>query len=104
MTDRMDWAAAMNSEVFRIYAENELQKIQSEQQTKKLAAKCALETEDEDVINALESFEQFERQVKASPTKLRVFRALQEKFASDAEYTAGVKKSFVDAVMLLNLD
>lgn len=95
--DDMTWRAAMDSEIFRNYAENELQRIQIEQQVKNAS-------EDEEIINTVESFEKLEREIKASPDKLKVFRALQEKFASDEKYTASVKKSFVDAVMLLNLD
>lgn len=102
--DDMTWKAVMDSEVFRIYAENEAKNIQQQKITAELVAKQAAETADEDAIKVMEEFEQFERDIKASPNKLKVFQALQEKFASDPEYTSKVKKSFVDSVMLLNLD
>lgn len=93
----MDWEAAMDSEIFRIYAKNELIK-QAQETTKKL------QVEPEDAEKILEAFVKFEQDIKTNPTKLKVFQALQNKFASDPEYTAKVKKSFVEAVMLLNLD
>lgn len=93
MTD-MNWKAAMNSEIFRGFVNNEL--------IKAAQAKPVEPTEDEQ-IEMLEKFKEFEKMVRSSPKKLAVFRTLQEKFASDPEYTAKVKGSFVDAVMMLDL-
>lgn len=89
----MDWAAAMDSEVFRTYAAAQLKQAQSQPASDEI-----------DNLEVLEGFEKFEAEVRASPAKLKAFRLLQEKFANDPEYTDKVKKSFVDAVMLLNLD
>lgn len=95
-----DWAAAMDSEIFREYAKNELLKKKAEAQQ---AAEQAARAED-DEAKVLQEFEEFEKVVRASPKKLAVFRALKEKFATDPEYTATVKAEFVSAVMMLNLD
>lgn len=92
MVDSTDWAAAMDSEIFRNYASAELAKMKVEA------------SPDEDNSEVLEQFEQFELDVRSSPQKLAVFRALQNKFATDPDYTSTVKTSFVNAVMMLNLD
>lgn len=95
----MDWKAAMDSEVFREYARSEIAKqmklaVQQEQQK--------IDDED-DKLNILDKFKEFERQVRSSPKKMAIFKALQDKFATDVDYTSRVKKSFVDAVMMLDL-
>lgn len=90
-----DWRAAMDSEIFREYVRNETVKLAEEDRKQKLAA------EDEQV---LEDFAQFQNEVRSSPHKLQAFRTLQKKFASDPDYAAKTKKSFVDAVMMLDLE
>lgn len=95
MTD-MDWKAAMSSEVFREYFQNEVVRINREAQNKQ-------QVTEEDELNVLEQFKEFERQIRSSPKKLTIFRALQNKLATDLEYAAKVKTSFVDAVMMLDL-
>ncbi len=95
----MDWKAAMDSEVFREYARNEIvkqMKLTAQQEQQKA-------DEEEDKLNILDKFKEFERQVRSSPKKMAIFKALQDKFATDADYTVTVKKSFVDAVMMLDL-
>lgn len=92
----MDWKAAMSSEVFREYFQNEVARINREAQNKQ-------QVTEEDELNVLEQFKEFERQIRSSPKKLAVFRALQNKLATDLEYAAKVKTSFVDAVMMLDL-
>lgn len=98
MTD-MNWKAAMDSEVFREYAKSEITRMKVEAE----AEQAAKQNDEEDELNVLEQFKEFENQVKSSPKKTAVFKALQGKFATDAEYAAKVKKSFVDAVMMLDL-
>ncbi len=100
MVDSMDWRAAMDSEIFREYARTETLKIKAEEQAKLEKAEKSVE---EDAA-VLEQFAEFERQVRTSPKQLEAFRTLQKKFATDPEYTAKVKASFVEAVMSLNLD
>jgi hypothetical protein len=92
----MNWKAAMNSEVFREYAQMEIQKMALEQQSGK-------NNVEEDELNVLEGFKEFEKQVRSSPKKLSIFRALQNKFATDLDYAAKTKASFVEAVMMLDL-
>jgi flagellar motor switch protein FliG len=92
----MDWKAAMSSEVFREYFQNEVARINREAQNKQ-------QVTEEDELNVLEQFKEFERQIRSSPKKLAVFRALQNKLATDLEYAAKVKTSFVNAVMMLDL-
>lgn len=83
----MDWKAAMDSEVFRIYAEQALNKVQPV----------------DDPVQTLEAFKALEKEIRSTKHKKAIFMALQEKFASDPDYADKVQKSFVDAVMLLDL-
>lgn len=96
----MDWLAAMDSEIFREYAKNELVKMKAEAQQ---VADQAGHSEEEEA-RVLEEFEEFEKAVRASPKKLATFRILKEKFTTDPDYTSKVKSDFVNAVMMLNLD
>jgi len=95
----MDWKAAMDSEIFREYAKNEIAKMANEAQQKREEEKNV----EEDKLDILEKFKEFEHEVRSSPKKLAIFKVLQDKFAADADYTSKVKKSFVDAVMMLDL-
>lgn len=87
-----DWAAAMSSEVFREYLGSELLK---QAQPKTLPA---------EETNVLDEFDQFQSRVKSDPKLLLAFRALQTKFATDANYRSQVNPQFADAVMLLDLE
>lgn len=96
--DKMDWLAAMDSEIFREYLKNETLRINAEAQT------LASVDVEEEKVKLLNEFEAFEADIKLSPRKLATFRALQKKFASDPEYAEKCKPGFVSAVMMLNLD
>ena len=87
----MDHKALMSSEIFREYLKT---------QTKKIAK---VTSNDEEQLNTLDDFRVFEREVRASPKKLAVFRALQQKFQHDPDYAAQVDSNFADAVMMLDL-
>lgn len=97
----MDWKAAMDSEVFREYAKNEIYKMQVKAQ--ETQHQQSIDEGEQEKLRTLEQFKEFEQQVRSSPKKLAVFRALQNKFATDSEYTSRVKASFVNAVMMLDL-
>jgi len=92
MTDKMDWAAAMSSEVFRNYAMGELRKEMQQAQN----------TVNKDA--ALDDFEAFQRRVNASPRLQQEFKKLQQVFTTDPEYTAKVDPQFVEGVLLLNVE
>lgn len=94
MTD-MDWAAAMDSEIFREYARSESLRMRVEASQAKQA---------EDTFETLQQFEAFEAEIKSSPEKLAVFRALRDKIASDPDYADQINPAFLDAMMMLNLD
>lgn len=91
--DPMTKAALKDSEIFTEYLE-----IQRQNQAKKQAAKIIEEAQ------AIRDFEKLEKEIKASPEKIQVFRTLQARFMNDSEYTQRTKKSFVDAVLMLDLD
>lgn len=85
-----DWAAAMNSEIFREYLKNELHK---EAQAPKPSTK-------EQLISELDDFE---RTVRSNPKMLHAFKVLQKKFASDQDYADQVDPAFVAGVLMLDL-
>lgn len=99
MNDEMTWKAAMSSEIFREYAKNEVGKMQVEAEQKEEEFK-KIERDKSDILDQLK---EFENQVRSSSKKLAVFKALQNKFATDIDYASKVNKSFVDAVMMLDL-
>lgn len=99
MVDKMDWQAAMSSEIFREYAANETARMRREAQI----AEQAKAHEAEEELALLEQFAAMELEIKDSPKKLAAFKALQEKFATDASYAEKVNPLFVKAVMMLNL-
>jgi len=96
MADKMDWAAAMSSEVFRNYAQNEL--LKEAQEEAQAAAKIISKD------SALDNFEGLQRRVNASPKLRGVFKKLQQAFTSNPEYTAKVDPNFVEGVLLLNVE
>lgn len=100
MVDKMDWAAAMDSEIFREYMKNELTKQAA---NKAAQAEAELQAEEEE-MTAMEALQTFERDLRASPHKLATFRALKQKFLTDPEYTRKVQPAFVRGVLLLDLD
>lgn len=92
MADKMDWAAAMSSEVFRNFAQSEL--LKEAQEVKEVIL------EDD----ALNNFEGLQKRVHASPKLRGAFKKLQQLFTSDPEYTAKVDRNFVEGVLLLNVE
>lgn len=95
----MDWKAAMQSEIFREFVAISL----AEKNKKEAEEKLIRKANKKELPEIVEQFDSLEAQIKNDPKKLAGFRALQEKFATDPEYTAGVDNLFVEAVMLLNL-
>jgi hypothetical protein len=94
-----DWAAVMDSEVFRNYLQGELRKEAAE----KAAAQIAVpETVEEQPV--VEAFAEFEEKVKRDPKMLFTFRQLQKKIASDPDYAHSCNPLFAQAVMMLDLD
>lgn len=90
--DDMNWKSAMSSEIFREYVQNELAKE---------ASQPSPQAELED---SFKLFQQVEAQIKQSPKAKQAYKVLQQKFATDDNYRMKTNKSFVDAVMMLNLD
>jgi hypothetical protein len=89
----MDWKAAMSSEIFREYAQNELVKE---------AQVSSLPTINEEQV--LGEFEQFQIKVNSDPHLKQAFKQLQIKFANDPLYRNKVDVNFVKGVMSLDLD
>lgn len=94
-----DWAAIMDSEVFRNYLQGELRK---EAAAEAAAQKAAQETIEEQPV--IEAFVEFEEKVKKDPKMLFTFKQLQKKLASDPDYARSCNPLFAQAVMMLDLD
>jgi len=92
MADKMDWAAAMSSEIFRNYAQNELLK----------ETRIIKEAVSENDV--LDNFEGLQKRVNASPKLRGAFKQLQQLFTSNPDYTAKVDPNFVEGVLLLNVE
>jgi len=93
MVSKEDWNAAISSEVFREYLKDQLTKKSQQEQKPK-----------DDLDKVLIDFEELEKKINNDPQMKRAFRALRDKFLIDAEYRQNTKASFVEGVMLLNLD
>lgn len=89
----MDWKAAMSSEIFREYVQNEL--------IKEANTPPPAPINEAQVLNELE---EFQTKVRNDPYLRKAFRALKEKFASDPSYRSKVDVKFLQGVMLLDLD
>ena len=100
MVCKEDWDAAMSSEVFREYFQGELAKeagikpkVDKDQALKDITA----------FQEKMDEFKKFEQMVLATPQMKTAFKALQEKFINDPEYTAKVEPKFIEGVMMLDL-
>ena len=87
-----DWNAIMSSDVFQEYLRNELKKEANQQPTSDLK-----------LDSILESFAEFEKKVNENPKLKRAFAKWQEVFSNNMDYRDKVDPSFVDAVMMLNI-
>ena len=94
--DSTDWNAAISSEVFRNYASAELEK--------EAANKKTPEDELNMEVELLQNFEKFEAKVNSSPILKAAFKKMQDTFMRDPDYTAKVSSSFVEGVMMLQLE
>jgi hypothetical protein len=94
-----DWAAVMDSEVFRNYLQGELRKEAAEKAEARLAAEKTVEEQP-----VIEAFVEFESKIKNDPKMLFTFKQLQKKIASDPDYARSCNPLFAQAVMMLDLD
>lgn len=87
-----DWNALLSSEVFCEYLQAELKK------------EAAQKTNEELELNkAMQCFAALEEQILLNPKTKKVFKILQEKFATDLTYRNSCHPAFVEGVMMLNL-
>ena len=96
-----DWAAVMDSEVFRNYLQGELRKEAAEQAEAAAKQAAELAIDEEPVVQALIEFED---KVKNDPKMLFTFKQLQKKIASDPDYARSCNPLFAQAVMMLDID
>jgi hypothetical protein len=91
MFSKEDWAAVMDSEVFRAYASSEL--------TKRNITKKEVDKKE-----ALENFASLEDRIKTTPRLKATFKKLKDVFANNPRFAEKVDPGFVEGVLLLNLD
>lgn len=94
--DDMTWKSAMNSDIFRSYVQQEQIKAQANIKTAE-----QIEQENLDIIN---NFEQFQDKVNSSLKLKYNFQKLQQLFLTNEKYASTVDPLFVEAVLLLKLD
>lgn len=92
----MDYKAAMNSEVFRELAAAELKK--------QAATKKTAEQIEQQELDALKAFDDFQLKVNASKKQKKIFKDLQTLFQTNEKFASTVDPKFVELVLLLNID
>jgi len=91
-----DNAAFLSSEVFRNFAANELAK-------EKAQIKSCEQLENEKTA-AIEAFENLQKKVNASVKLKKTFKTLQNQFLTNAELAEKTDPSFLEAVLLLDIE
>lgn len=101
MVDYMDWAAAMDSEIFREYMRNEIPKM-AQNQNEKLASDLEAKVDAE--LKVYDDLESFENLIKASPELLTQFRAVKAKILENPEIMKKADPNFVEGILMLDLE
>lgn len=89
--DNTDWKAALSSEIFREYVQNELIKEASQP------------SPEQQLEEGMRAFQELQSHVNANPKLKKAFLALQKKFATDAAYRQATHPHFANGVMMLDL-
>lgn len=105
MATKEDWAAAMDSEIFREYMRSEIPKIAERQEKeKKEAIAKDLESKVDAELKVYEELDNFEKTIKASPELLNTFRAVKAKILENPEIMKKADPKFVDGILMLDLE
>ncbi len=88
-----DSNALLSSEIFRIFATNEIDK-----EKKHLVE---LDNKKEELIN---NFEKFQKHINSSEILKKTFKDLQQQFLTNAELVEQTDPSFVEGVLLLDIE
>jgi len=100
--DDMTWKAAISSEIFREYVSNELKREALEKSSEAKFDKIELEAKESE--NAFEEFDNFEREVLASPFLKNKFKKVKEYLIKNPDVISKVDSNFVNGVMMLNFE
>lgn len=106
--DYMDWAAAMDSEIFREYMRNEIPKLASEREEQTKRAEQLKANEEHLKVDAElrvhNDFDNFEEKLKSSPVLLNKFREVKKAFMDDPKLISQTDPSFVEGIFMLDLE
>lgn len=104
MVSKEDWAAAMDSEIFREYLRNETPKlaVEKENEIKKQAAKVENQVDAE--LEVYAELDSFEKKIKESPELLNKFREVKAKLMENPEIMKQADPAFVEGILMLDLE
>lgn len=103
MIDEMDWKAAMNSEIFREYVSNELNREAQEKAERPQKEATALKKEMEHREKVLDAFADFEKELKSKPLLLNKFKQARQILLNNPEIADKTDPKFIDGIMMLDL-
>ncbi len=104
MASKEDWAAAMDSEIFREYVRNEVPKLAQEKTLHKQAAIDNMEQKVDAELKVYEDFAEFEKKVQASPELKNKLRKIKAVLLENPETMKTADPNFVDGILMLDLD
>lgn len=103
MVDEQDWAACMDSEIFRNYVSAELRKEAEIEANRPAEEAAALHRELEGRHEAFAKLEEFEKAVRRNPGLLENFRRAKQALVDHPEILEKVDKKFINGLMMLDL-
>lgn len=101
--DSMDWQAAMDSEIFREYVNNELRK-EAEAVAAQKPTLESMEKELDEELAANAQLEEFQKKVDASPALKEYFKRCKAALKADPSLHKKVDPKFISGVMMLDLE
>lgn len=118
MVDEMDWKAAMSSEIFREYVNNELKKEAAKEADdtriirEHLANQIRKETSDDAEIEkeitaraqAMADLDAFETKLKQSPALLAKFKLVKAALIANPKLIEKVDPAFIKGIMMLEIE
>lgn len=103
MVDKMDWMAAMSSEVFRNYVAGQLVK-EAEREASKPTPEQIVDSNIDELDMALTAMDDFESAVRKNPGLLAQFKRAKAFLQNNPDAHDKVDPMFINGIMMLNLE
>ena len=103
MVDKMDWQAAMDSEVFRNYMAAELRR-EAEEEVNKPTPAQRMDNEIDEMDRALTAMDKFEEQIRKHPELLAKFKQAKAFLINNPDAHENVDSNFIKGLMMLDLE